>query len=235
MHKVSSHIEDKGVEAVMGGFAELVDIIGNALADEAADLAAKHLRPPQPAIDEAKRIDNIAFLACIRLGFIQARRWDLFNGAPVYETPSEDTVAPRTFDQALVNLIARIKQSGHVLEKAIVGKNIGLRCSRCPNFRCDNDFDFWYTTCVPKATSRQLQQHQQKRRARMEKEKMNELIKKAKTEDLEREATFTVYSQAEKAVTADDDEDAEEANLGRPVKRSKQTKGGFDFPISRIS
>ena len=56
---------------------------------------------------------------------------------------------------------------------------------------------------------------------------MDKLIKKAKTEDIEREATFTVYSQAEKAATADDDEDAEEANLDRPVKRSTQTKWGF--------
>ena len=107
----------------MGGFAELVDIIGNALADEAADLAAKLLRPPQPEIDEAKRIDNIAFLTCIRLGFIQARRWELFNGAPIYETPTEDTAPPRTVDQALVDLIAKMKQSGHIVEKAFEGKN----------------------------------------------------------------------------------------------------------------
>ena len=44
MHKVASHIEDAAEHAVMSGFAELVDIIGNALADEAAELAVKLLR-----------------------------------------------------------------------------------------------------------------------------------------------------------------------------------------------
>ena len=36
IHKVSSHIETIGTKAVMWGYAELIDIIGNSLADEAA-------------------------------------------------------------------------------------------------------------------------------------------------------------------------------------------------------
>ena len=36
LHKVSSHIEGVGARAVLEGFAELVDIIGNCLADEVA-------------------------------------------------------------------------------------------------------------------------------------------------------------------------------------------------------
>ena len=51
LHKVSSHIEEVGVHAVVDGFAELVDIIGNALADEAAELAVKLLRPSQASSD----------------------------------------------------------------------------------------------------------------------------------------------------------------------------------------
>ena len=70
LHKVSSHIEGIGVQAVMWGFAELVDIIGNSLADEAAELAVKLLRPPQADITEAKRINDMAFNVCIRVGFI---------------------------------------------------------------------------------------------------------------------------------------------------------------------
>ena len=38
--KVASHIEDVGAQAVHENFAHVCDIIGNALADAAADLAA---------------------------------------------------------------------------------------------------------------------------------------------------------------------------------------------------
>ena len=41
IHKVSSHIETVGTKAVMWGYAELIDIIGNSLAVEAAELAVK--------------------------------------------------------------------------------------------------------------------------------------------------------------------------------------------------
>jgi len=58
---------------------------------------------------------------------------------------------------------------------------------------------------------------------------MDELIKKAKAEDNDREASFTVYSQAENATTAYDDEDTADVNAGRPVKRAKQAGAKFDF------
>ena len=67
LHKVSSHIEGVGQRAVTGGFAELVDIIGNCMVDEVAELAVKLLRPPEATKSEATRIDNMAFLICIRL------------------------------------------------------------------------------------------------------------------------------------------------------------------------
>ena len=82
LHKVSSHIEGVGQRAVTGGFAELIDIIGNCLADEVAELAVKLLRPPVADITEAKRIDDMAFLICIRLGLIQARKWERVGNAP---------------------------------------------------------------------------------------------------------------------------------------------------------
>ena len=72
LHKVSSHIEGVGVKPVMWGHAELIDIIGNALADEAADLAAKLLRPNVEANNEANELDKLAFNICIRTGFVQA-------------------------------------------------------------------------------------------------------------------------------------------------------------------
>ena len=40
-YKVASHLEEVGTQAVEEKFAHICDIIGNALADEAAELAAK--------------------------------------------------------------------------------------------------------------------------------------------------------------------------------------------------
>ena len=44
MEKVASHIESQAVEAVQWGYAELVDMMGNALAEEAAELAVALIR-----------------------------------------------------------------------------------------------------------------------------------------------------------------------------------------------
>ena len=78
----------------MSGFAELVDIIGNALADEAAELAVKLLRPAQGLNLEAKAIDELALCVCIRLGCIQARIWELFGNAPIHPAPEDDVDPP---------------------------------------------------------------------------------------------------------------------------------------------
>ena len=55
--KVASHMEDVGVEAVSANFSHLIDIIGNALADEAAALAAKALRPSVEAGIRARFVE----------------------------------------------------------------------------------------------------------------------------------------------------------------------------------
>ena len=58
-HKVASHFEPYGLQAVAWGYAKLVDVIGNALADEAAELAASLLRPDQTLILQAKETDDL--------------------------------------------------------------------------------------------------------------------------------------------------------------------------------
>ncbi len=57
IQKVASHIDSVGVQAVVGGYAELVDIIGNASADEVVELAAALIRPEQKEITKAKQTD----------------------------------------------------------------------------------------------------------------------------------------------------------------------------------
>ena len=87
--KVTSHLEDIGEQAVETGAAMICDIIGNALADEAASIAAKWLRPTSAECREAKLVESTAFLICIRLAFTQARLWELTEEARRYEAPPE--------------------------------------------------------------------------------------------------------------------------------------------------
>ena len=54
--KVTSHLEDVGTLAVEQDYATICDIVGNALADEAAELTAKLLKPNKSAIEESERI-----------------------------------------------------------------------------------------------------------------------------------------------------------------------------------
>ena len=125
------------------GFAELVDIIGNALADEAAELAVKLLRPSQEAIREAKRIDGLAFNVCVSLGLVQARIWETIGDAPIHEAPANDSEPPIEANEALTELIESMKNSGHTLERSFRGNLLGLRCDRCQRFHQNKDFRKW--------------------------------------------------------------------------------------------
>ena len=85
LHKLTSHIEGVGLKAVQWGHAELIDIIGNALADEAVELTAKLLRPNTDTNNEAFELGKLTFNICVNIGFVQARLWELFADAPMYE------------------------------------------------------------------------------------------------------------------------------------------------------
>ena len=85
INKVSSHMEELGVEAVSSGAALLTYIIGNSLADEAASLAARTLRPEAAEIAAALDTEKMAFEICIRIGLVQARIWEVNKDAVMYE------------------------------------------------------------------------------------------------------------------------------------------------------
>ena len=48
------------------------------------------LRPSTAASKEAGLIENKAFKIYLRLGFIQARIWEVFDNAPIHAAPEED-------------------------------------------------------------------------------------------------------------------------------------------------
>ena len=95
--KITSHLEDIALEAIQADAAYLCDIVGNALADESAAIAAKLLRPETSECAEADQLQSTAFLICIRLGFTKARIWELTNDAPIYEAPPDLNAIDLTF------------------------------------------------------------------------------------------------------------------------------------------
>ena len=153
----------------------MIDIIGNALADEAAELAAALLRPTQEKIILAKQVDELAFAVCLRLGFVQARLWDLFGNAPIYERPATFDNEPITDEEALQRLLRRMKESGHVLERGMRGKLHGLRCCQCHEFHRHTDFAKWNKKCRPKAATDSIVITQRAKRLYKEKVISNEL------------------------------------------------------------
>ena len=153
----------------------------------------KLLRPPQADIDEAKRINDMAFFVCIRLGMIQARKWELFNGAQIYEASDMAPEPPTSYEEALKALIAQMQISGHIVEKATCGKFQGLKCERCGIFHIVSEFGKWRKKCVPKPISRQLVQHQQARKTAAQTVSMDENIKRAKADSAKMDTNNKTY------------------------------------------
>ena len=178
----------------MGGYAELVDIIGNALADEAAELAVALIRPEQKGSTKAKQTDQLAKAICTRIGFIQARLWDLFGSAPIHEAPSCKDEEPMTDKAAIDKMVEDMRAKGHVLERRLRGRKgkelklhtthdpnksreenrkaaveeirgqAGLYCVKCKHFRRQEDFCKWAKQCVPAAKPDQVIRKQRKRK-----------------------------------------------------------------------
>ena len=131
INKVASHIEDIGVDAVEQGFASISDVIGNALADEAAELTAKLIQPSKGACQEANLIDKEAFLICLRIGFTQARLWESSDGALLYEAPVEFQPEETGVEIELQKATKELTDKGHDLVPEVRGDQRGHCCNRC--------------------------------------------------------------------------------------------------------
>ena len=152
--KVWSHIEDCADQAIQAGEAQLCDIIGNALADEAAAIAARLLRPSSVACNEKANLHRIAFNICIRLAFTQAREWELFADARLYEAPPEIEHTDTTIGTAFQRAEDELTESGHDLYIERRGDMLGHRCSRCKKLKAQKNFNEWLTKggCIRTAT-----------------------------------------------------------------------------------
>ena len=152
--KVWSHIEGVADLAIKAGEAQLCDIIGNALADEAAAIAAKLLRPTPIACKSRESIHRLAFNICIRLAFSQAREWELLDDTRIYEAPPEFIETDTTIGTAFQKDNDELTESGHDLSIEWRGKIAGHLCARCEKFRAKANFNEWLNkgSCVRIAT-----------------------------------------------------------------------------------
>ena len=149
----------------------MIDIIGKSLVDEAVELAAAPLRPSQEKIVEAKQVDDLAFAVGLRLVFVQARLWDLFGDAPIFEKPAAFDNEPIADDEALERLLTKMRETGHILERGMRGNLHGLTCTRCFSLHEQKDFGRLAKTCRPMAKPETLAANQTARRIALEGEK----------------------------------------------------------------
>ena len=129
-------MEEVGAQAVEEQFAHICDVIGNALADEAAELAAKLLRPTPSICKQAEVEDTEALLICIRLGLTQARHWESTEEAWIYEAPVPVEAVSCSTECEMVKVIEKIADQGHDVQSDFRGGMSGHMCTRCDLFRC---------------------------------------------------------------------------------------------------
>ena len=135
MEKVTSHLEEIAFEALEADMAFLCDVIGNALADEAASLAAKRLRPAPVTCKESQLLHKKTFLICIRLAFTQARVWAMMGEARLYEDPPDHEEAEADIGSEFQKLEDDFAKQGHELIEAWRGKQSGHKCIHCRKFQ----------------------------------------------------------------------------------------------------
>ena len=134
--------------------AFICDVIGNVLADEAAELTAKLLRPSQAKCKEVSSLDTEAFLVCVRIGLTQARSWEVLEDALVYEALVEFEPEATSVEIELVKATKSLAESGHDIVATAWGDMSGHRCSICEVFKCSGLFEYWAKgpRCTPKAS-----------------------------------------------------------------------------------
>ena len=102
-------------QLITADVASICDIIGNALADEAASLAAQRLRPTTAECKQADLIHNLAFDICIRITFTQARVWELTDDVRIYEAPPDFAEADTSFENISQLVKDELLAKGHDL------------------------------------------------------------------------------------------------------------------------
>ena len=111
-------MEDKGPSTLQDKLISFVDLVGNTLADTAAEAAARRVQPDLSSVKPARRNDSLGFAVAKRLGIIQADIWAKKEAAgAIYELeaiPDEVDIRQEVTNAGMISAYVR---AGHRLER----------------------------------------------------------------------------------------------------------------------
>ncbi len=127
--KIRSHIADKGAKAINGSGFQWGDILGNELADAAAESGHALLANGSREAEKTKNAENYTVQVARRLGKVQARIWRATAGAAVFQAPEPPAIDTAKEDKAaaVTDLMNATASNGHRLRR----DGDGLRCEKC--------------------------------------------------------------------------------------------------------
>ncbi len=132
--KIKSHLEDNGAQAIAQSGIDWDHIVGNALADEAANVGEEELRPHDDLCEQARLNESTVYRVVMPPAVIQADIWR-HRGAEGFEQPEEvPRCEPAVADQAEELRLALVK-NGHRLTRW----NQWHICEGCKKWRCANN------------------------------------------------------------------------------------------------
>ncbi len=128
--KVESHLAEKGAAHIITKRPTVGDVTGNAMADQAANLArqldGRDGQDLQWSTAYGRTVNIVK-----RLAVIQARIWQSRDGAKLYEPIAAEDGPTITKQSAIQEAVAAIGRAGH----HVVAKDNGFRCTRCGHWR----------------------------------------------------------------------------------------------------
>ncbi len=106
-------------------------MIGNALADGAAEVGGEYFQPPFGQVRSAKWAEAIRYLVAMRIALIHTDIWDKQAGARIYDRPDALEFEPVNQRVANSSLMMQLCRNGHRLHR-VTG---GLHCEGCKRTR----------------------------------------------------------------------------------------------------
>ena len=147
LYKIKSHLEDQGESAITEGLISSAHMLGNSLADAAAEQANEMVQPKYATIKEAEEAEVTAFLVAKRIAIIQAHVWQSQGDEAIYEAPRIINPVAPCQKRATAATMLRLVRNGHRLHRTGTGY---MRCENCGRKRAASNSKYWLSTkCVP--------------------------------------------------------------------------------------
>ena len=138
--KVKSHLDKRGVEAIRNKEINVLNLVGNTLADKVAEEMATLIKPSYASTEAAKMLDIMGFTIAKRLAIIQADIWESQDHNDIiYELPAIPASSGAKQKDVNATLIAKAVQCGHRIHKC----DKGHKCENCLVYKTHSKFKYW--------------------------------------------------------------------------------------------